>query len=100
MAKRGRRKGDSGKKWTEEDLNFVKSSYMFLTDEEIGNILGRSRKTIHTIRRKNGWMKKDFNKRQDLCSKIPIVLIVPKSVEVADFLHHHKLSDIVEDYIK
>ena len=74
--KRGRRKGQEVKTWTQDDLDFLKASYLFFTDEEIGKILGRTGKTIHSIRRKYGWFKaKNKKDYEDLCKKIPIVFL-------------------------
>jgi len=78
MAKRGRRKGDSGKKWTDDDLNFLKNMYMFFTDEELSKILGRAPKTIHSIRRKYGWFKTKKLKNMSLdefVKNVPIIFV-------------------------
>jgi len=80
IKKRGRKKGDSGKKWTKDDLDFLKSTFLFFTDEELAKVLGRAPKTIHSIRRKFGWLKTGGKKKIDnTLKKIPVIFIFKRN---------------------
>ena len=95
--KRGRRKGDSGKKWTDDDLSFLKNMYMFFTDVELSKILGRSPKTIHSIRRKYGWFKVNSKlsklSAEELLKRVPVIFIHKRNEFENDRL---KLEEVLE----
>jgi len=76
------------------DLDFLKSTYLFFSDEELGKLLGRSRKTIHNIRVRYGLLKtpalKKINTKRN---KIPAIFFVPKEAKtkrgkLIDFIEH------------
>ena len=76
MRRYGGAKGHKKKKWTQGDLDFLKASYLFFTDEELAQILGRSVKTIHSVRAYYGLFKKQAKpKTEDILRKIQIVFL-------------------------
>ena len=90
----GRQKGQKPRYWEGADLDFLKATYMFFSDEQLGKILGRSRKTIHGIRKKHGLMKKEAStKLKSTVSNTPVIFILPK--EFAN--KREKLLDLVNE---
>jgi len=91
-----RKKGQKPQPWTKDDLAFLKATYLLFSDAELGKILNRDLKTIHTVRVQNGLYKRgktDLKRRREL-SKIPVVFVLPKEYQSKREHLLHYLEDL------
>ena len=86
-------------KWEKQDLNLLKSLYLFFSNKDLGRIFGLSDRTIHNILGRYGLYRNritDSEFRNQISKNIPTIIIKPLSRYEEDVL---KLDEIVSERV-
>jgi len=86
-------------KWSGEDLNLLKSLYLFFSNKELGRIFGLSERTIHNILGKYGLYRNSLTENQvkRIKNNIPLIILKPLSMFDDDVI---RLDEVVVDRLE